>query len=297
MREGSDLNGLVPGGRPPVKLHQVNLSHARPYVCSVDDCHSSYRRKDHLTRHLFHHQGKLFKCPIENCNSEFAFQGNMTRHVSELHGEDCPSANDGCQKQHVCQEKGCGKVFRFASQLRKHEDSHVKLDRVEAFCSEPGCMKQFPNEQCLKAHIQSCHQHITCEICGTKQLKKNIKSHLRTHEEGGSMERIKCDYEGCLQTFTKKSNLRQHVKAVHLENKPFVCCFPGCGKRFAYKHVKDNHEKSGCHVHAHGDFEEADEKFRSRPRGGRKRQCPTVEMLVRKRVSPSKQSGQDTESF
>jgi len=37
-----------------------------------------------------------------------------------------------------------------------------------------------------------------------------------------------------------------------------------------------------------GDFEKADEEFRSRSRGGRKRKCPSVEMLLRNRVtSPS----------
>jgi len=38
-----------------------------------------------------------------------------------------------------------------------------------------------------------------------------------------------------------------------------------------------------------GDFEETDEQFRSSNRGGRKRKCPTVEMLVRKRVAPPTQ--------
>lgn len=196
----------------------------------------------------------------------------------------------------MCQEPGCGKVFKFASKLRKHEDSHVKLDSVEAFCSEAGCMKYFSNKQCLKDHIQSCHTHTTCEICGKKEWRKNIKSHLHTHEEGGSsVDKIKCDYKGCLLTFSKKSNLLQHVKAVHLQQKPFACSFSGCGKTFSYKHVRDKHEKSGCHVYAYGDFEEADEQFRSRPRGGRKRKCPAVEMLVRKRVTPPDGFGPESE--
>uniref|UniRef100_A0A0V0HA52 Putative ovule protein n=1 Tax=Solanum chacoense TaxID=4108 RepID=A0A0V0HA52_SOLCH len=69
-------------------------------------------------------------------------------------------------------------------------------------CLEPGCMKHFTNEKCLKEHIESCHQHIVCEICGTKQLKKNIKRHLRTHEEGPISERIKCEFQDCPHTFS-----------------------------------------------------------------------------------------------
>ena len=78
----------------------------------------------------------------------------------------------------------------------------AKLDSVEAVCLEPECLKHFTNEQCLKAHLQSCHQHIICEICGTKQLKKNIKRHLRTHESVCSSERVKCHFKGCLHTFS-----------------------------------------------------------------------------------------------
>lgn len=99
----------------------------RPYTCPVDDCHSSYRRKDHLTRHLLRHKGKLFKCPVESCSLEFSFQSNMKRHMKEFHYKDCSSPDAECQKQHICREIGCGKVFRFASKLRKHEDSHGKL--------------------------------------------------------------------------------------------------------------------------------------------------------------------------
>ncbi|KAL9424789.1 hypothetical protein AB3S75_031831 [Citrus x aurantiifolia] len=273
--------------KKPAYLKQHMLSHLleRPFRCPVDDCHASYRRKDHLTRHLLRHQGKLFKCPIENCNREFTIQGNMKRHVKELHHGGTTSTDSGDQKQYICKEIGCGKVFKYASKLRQHEDSHVNLDSVEAFCSEPGCMKYFTNKQCLEAHIRSCHQYIPCEICGSMQLKKNIKRHVRTHEARDLCERIKCQFKGCLLSFSTNSNLRQHVKAVHYEIKPFACSFFGCGMRFAFKHVRDNHEKSGHHVYSSGDFVESDERFRSRERGGRKRKCPTVEMLIRRRVT------------
>lgn len=298
-KKGAKMNVCEECGasfRKPAYLRQHMQSHSleRPFTCSIDDCNSSYRRKDHLTRHLLQHQGKLFECPIENCKSKFSIQGNMSRHVKEIHDDsDSGSISDDIndQKQYPCLEPGCGKVFKYPSKLRKHEDSHVRLETVEAFCAEPGCMKYFTNEQCLKAHLQSCHQHINCEICGSKQLRKNIKRHLRTHEEVVSNQRIKCSFDGCDLTFSTGSNLRQHIKAAHFQQKPFVCSISGCGMRFSFKHVRDNHEKSGLHVYTLGDFIEADEQFRPRPRGGRKRKLPAmIESLMRKRVLPPTES-------
>ncbi|GAA0164840.1 C2H2 zinc finger transcription factor [Lithospermum erythrorhizon] len=276
--------------KKPAHLKQHMQSHSleRCFTCPLEDCHCSYRRKDHLTRHLLQHQGKLFECPIDCCKRRFAFQGNMMRHVKDFHGDS--SYDDYFSpKQHVCPEVGCGKVFEYPSKLKKHMDSHVKLDSVEAFCSEPGCMKYFSNEKCLKEHLQSCHQHIICEICGTKQLKKNIKRHLCIHEPVTSEQRVPCTFEGCERTFSTKSNLNLHIKAVHSESRQFVCGVSGCGRKFQYKHVRDKHEMSGCHVFTHGDFEETDEQFQMRNRGGQKRKLPPIESIMRKRIVPQRE--------
>ncbi|CAA3008157.1 transcription factor IIIA-like isoform X1 [Olea europaea var. sylvestris] len=275
----------APSSEPRSRLYFFE----RPFTCPVDDCHSCYRRKDHLARHLLQHQGTLFECPMEDCKRRFAFQSNMKRHVKENHCESS-SVNAEHSKKYLCSEIGCGKAFKYPSKLRKHEDSHIKLDTVEALCSEPGCMKYFTNKHFLKEHFLSCHQYIACEICGTRQLKKNIKRHLRAHEVGVSLDRIKCSFDGCVHTFSNRSNLKQHIKAVHLDLKPFTCGIPGCGKKFAFKHVRDNHEKSGCHVYSQGNFEESDEQFRLISRGGRKRKCPVIETLLRKKVTPPSES-------
>ncbi|KAG1338430.1 putative Transcription factor IIIA [Cocos nucifera] len=105
----------------PSRRPQSCSSHERPFPCPVDDCHLSWRRKDHLTRHLLQHQEELFTCLVENSNRRFAIKSNMNRHVKEIHEDGSPCQGE---KQYICEEAGCGKAFEYASKLRKHEDTH-----------------------------------------------------------------------------------------------------------------------------------------------------------------------------
>jgi hypothetical protein len=95
----------------------------------------------------------------------------------------------------------CSIVLYFDSEICWHNFT-VKLDTVEVVCLEPGCMKYFTNAECLKVHVKSCHHYVTCDTCGTKQLKKNMKRHLRTHETSTSSEPFKCEFKGCDCTFS-----------------------------------------------------------------------------------------------
>ncbi|KAJ6792715.1 transcription factor IIIA isoform X1 [Iris pallida] len=87
----------------------------RPFTCALEDCPFSYRRKDHLNRHLLTHQGKLFACPIETCDKKFVYQGNMTRHVKEMHDDESSSGEGEIEgeKLYTCSEVGCGKSFKY----------------------------------------------------------------------------------------------------------------------------------------------------------------------------------------
>ncbi|VDC06959.1 unnamed protein product [Peniophora sp. CBMAI 1063] len=49
-----------------------------------------------------------------------------------------------------------------------------------------------------------------------------------------------CPVPGCGSTFTRRFNLRGHMRS-HLEERPFVCEWPGCNKSFARQHDCKRH--------------------------------------------------------
>ncbi|KZV86216.1 hypothetical protein EXIGLDRAFT_622206 [Exidia glandulosa HHB12029] len=63
---------------------------------------------------------------------------------------------------------------------------------------------------------------------------------------------FKCPVPGCGSTFTRRFNLRGHLRS-HTEERPFLCEWPGCGKGFARQHDCKRHQalhttKSGSHA-------------------------------------------------
>ncbi|XP_037811950.1 transcription factor Sp3 isoform X2 [Lucilia sericata] len=114
---------------------------------------------------------------------------NVVNHV-------VPNAPD---KKIACPHKGCNKLFRDNSAMRKHLHTHGPRVHV---CSE-----------CGKAFVES----------------SKLKRHQLVHT---GEKPFQCTFEGCGKRFSLDFNLRTHVR-IHTGDRPYVCPFDGCNKKFA----------------------------------------------------------------
>ena len=99
----------------------------------------------------------------------------------------------------ACPHKGCTKMFRDNSAMRKHQHTHGPRVHV---CAE-----------CGKAFVES----------------SKLKRHQLVHT---GEKPFQCTFEGCGKRFSLDFNLRTHVR-IHTGDRPYVCPFDGCNKKFA----------------------------------------------------------------
>lgn len=77
------------------------------------------------------------------------------------------------------------------------------------------------------------------------QVEKQTVTTSATQAASASRRRneanFQCPVPGCGSTFTRRFNLRGHLRS-HTEERPFVCEWPGCGKGFARQHDCKRHQ-------------------------------------------------------
>ena len=157
-------------------------SSERPFKCTVVinnvECNKSYKRKEHLKRHLLTHKNeRLFKCHFPGCNLKFNVKHHVPKHFKCVHGPP----------QYQCDF--CTEKFQKKRHLKKH--MALKHNELCPFvCNE--CNRRFSRECDLKRH---------------KHKRMHIE--LESSSNGASFIGV-CDE--CHQTFKDKSLYRKHLK-------------------------------------------------------------------------------------
>ncbi|KDO35607.1 hypothetical protein SPRG_00451 [Saprolegnia parasitica CBS 223.65] len=95
----------------------------------------------------------------------------------------------------------------------------------------------------LDADLETKKRH-ECSFCGKRcKCNSELVHHMRTHTQE---KPFVCSFEGCNKRFTQSSNCTAHIRSAHYGVKAYACTFPGCSKR--YSHSTSLKEHSYTHT-------------------------------------------------
>lgn len=274
----------------PARLRQHLNSHtnSRPFKCPYPDCDKDYIEDKHLKQHVkaAHTHDRKYVCQRAGCGKSFVTGTRLKRHQAVHEGADrfrCRDCGQSfrkketlhkhCRKDHLgvpaheCSEPDCGQAFDSKPALKRHfERAHAE---PRFWCGECGLRASqegagppagFPTEALLMNHLRREHQE--CIFCDSKPASRwELQQHVEVHHSGKTVDDRKteaCPHHGCPKRFTKKSNLRAHIRTAH-EGFRFLCgqvalSGPGlelwspqmgCGQGFSTKLRLEDHVRHG----------------------------------------------------
>jgi len=215
------------------------------HLCDFPNCGKIYNHSWHLKRHKkVHSESRPEVCKL--CNARFSKKYHLRKHLTIVHSHESDlSEADKLyllhSKPYVC--KLCAKSFPIEGKLKKHMQRHEQKPHL---CCFEGCGEGFAFRKELTQHLKERHLP-QCLICSKifssfQSLKLHIAS---VHDENRRL--IPCSFEGCLKSFTKMSNLNNHIRKVHRKETYNSFCCRTCGKKFSYKSSMDRHCRQLCH--------------------------------------------------
>jgi KRAB domain-containing zinc finger protein len=204
--------------------------HIEGFLCrkifDCDHCGKEFHAKKDISQHVLTHA--KFKVECEICYAQVKPK-SLYIHMRFIHHES---------KKVEC--KICKKVFKYSSNLKKHEKIHEKKQFGCQVCEFKFSLKGHLNQH-MKFHENP--DQFKCQICGQQLTsKQGLEFHLRTHDKNRE-KNLKCNQ--CDYKTDNKQSLKVHLK-IHEKLNEKLKKFPNaikCEKCFSVLISKSSYRK------------------------------------------------------
>ncbi|XP_055372765.1 zinc finger protein 41-like [Condylostylus longicornis] len=248
------------------KTSKLNLFETQAYlkteICRKQVSVDSNVLENHDFGILETNTPNCFSIKIENSDLKALAEKNYPVHQASVPLSNFEDSNDF--DQDTCSVKSSSneslnqnnEVKRSEKKQEKYTETKRKIYKTgekNFECEE--CHQKFTRESNYLYHIKKSHKGLPpCEFCGKVcKTKQKLRLHLELHLPPEEREKLLYKCPHCTKKFTQSAKVKEHVRAIHLQEKPFVC--EQCGKNFAsqsnlcsHKRTHDNQSRLKCSI-------------------------------------------------